>query len=171
MSPDGSHSEMIKARSVVLEELEKAGWDYEAALQPLLKRVHHSATLTEEILREGCRYLARVACSERRSQIQTMSESNDSTPIASRAMTKAQHMKVAQEYWYQYPLPGNHGLLGNATRATIKSVVEFHAAQEAGNRRERKFLEAVGKKLTDDKQRVQDVLSNAALKKLRGETK
>ena len=150
----------------IIEHIVRAHqFDYDAASEALLKEMDENAALREYVEAEGARYCVRsVASGSRRSS----SGSSEGSPAAAGQPFRRHYTAIAT-FLDDFTLPGGMSI-GDARAADIKKAIEYYGAQEAGMRKQRKFLEMVGKKLAAGK-RVREVFSAAQLMRMQREAR
>jgi hypothetical protein len=163
-----------RCRQKIEQFVRAAEFDYDAAQDAVLKAMESDSALRRYVQREGARYCVRNFCSGLRRAAscdetsEAASDGKARSYIETRPVTPGKPFSrlqpVLDKYLDNWPLPGGK-LLGDARREDLKAAIEYYGMQEVGMRRQRKFLEAVGKKLPEGR-KVREVFTGAQLKRI-----
>ena len=153
----------------IIENIVRAHqFDYDAATEALLEEMDENAALREYVEAEGARYCVRLVAGGSRRSSSVMADVSVAAPT-SPGQPFRRHYRAIVTFLDDFTLPGGMSI-GDARAADIKRAIEYYGAQEAGMRKQRKFLEAVGKKLAAGK-RVREVFSAAQLMRMQREAR
>ena len=154
-------------RAAIERIVREARYDYDAATETLIDALRADESLREYVVAEGARYLVRNVAGSMRGGSTDASEV-DVAPVASGRAFHRHHAAI-RTFLDDHTLPGGIPI-GDARAEDLKRAIEYYGSQEAGMRKQRKFLEAVGKKLPAGK-RVREVFSDAQLKRMLGDAR
>ena len=150
----------------IIEHIVRAHqFDYDASAEAVLEEMAENAALREHVEAEGARYCVRSVTGSVRS---SSTGGSGGVPAAPGEPFR-RHRSAIRTFLDDFTLPGGMSI-GDARAADIKRAIEYYGAQEAGMRKQRKFLEAVGKKLAAGK-RVREVFSAAQLMRMQREAR
>ena len=157
--------------------------DDEAAVPEMVKDIRKSKDLTEKAIWAAARYTARLLVKSFRENIEkgvvrpqpaqlrvVPNVAPKNAASANQPSKKSQRVindriLTATGRWYNWPLPGNRGPLGNATGKIIDETIEFYKGQENGMKHKRVACEKIRERLKDDK-KVREVFSAAELARI-----
>lgn len=169
-TPNRRKPAVVEHPRITIERIVRdARYDYDAATETLIDALRTDESLREYVVAEGARYLVRnVAGSMRERSAGAGAEDISPAAVASGRAFQRHHAAI-RTFLDDHTLPGGIPI-GDARAEDLKRAIEYYGSQEAGMRKQRKFLEAVGKKLPAGK-RVREVFSDAQLKRMLGDAR
>ncbi len=145
-------------------------WDHEKMARRLRRLIQKDPQLREQVIAIGIDDVIRLAEYEARSTASAsprsgggMTEDKSFPGLVARGIRKTRDFLAM-------PI-GKGVILADARREEMKQAIDIRVAMASGNIREARFLEALMKRLPDDRTRIGEVLTNEEIAAIQAESR